>query len=91
MAGHPARALSGDVGCPTFEQQIRGDRGFRYEMRMPGFGKAYKRPTVEFAIFYPVESGSPERRTDDLHELSPGFLGVQENFSLKPSLPKRLR
>ena len=51
MAGQPASALSGDVGCPTFEQQIRGDRGFCYEMRMPEFGNWYNRWTVDFAIF----------------------------------------
>ncbi len=91
MAGHPASALSGDVGCPSFEQQIRGDRGFRYEVRMPEIGKAYNRSTVDLVIFCPVESGSPERQADGLHEFSPGSLGVPGTFSLNPSLPKRLR
>jgi len=91
MAGHPASALSGDVGCPRFEQQIRGDRGFRYEMRMPEFGKAYNQPTVDFTISRPVESSSPERHADGLHKMSSGSLGTPGNFSLNPPLPKRLR
>ena len=91
MAGQPASALSGDVGRPTFEQRIRGDRGFCYEMRMPEFGNWYNRWTVNFAIFCPIEPGSPERHADGLHEIPPGSLGMTGNFSLSPSLPKRLR
>jgi len=51
MAGDPASALSGDMGCATFEQQVHGHRGFRYKITMPEFGKVCNRSTMDFPIF----------------------------------------